>query len=58
MMLYLLLEERLSLPGLAFENTARRLLGEAVEFLNLDMSTSRNPMKRFLKNLINKSDLS
>lgn len=53
----LVLEEKLSLPGLAFENTARRLLGEDVEFLNLDIPTSRNPMKRLLNNFINKSNL-
>lgn len=50
----LVLEEKLSLPGLAFENTAKRLLGEEVEFLNLDTQPSRNPMKRLLNNLINK----
>jgi septum site-determining protein MinD len=52
----LVLEEKLSLPGLAFENTARRLLGEDVEFLNLDSSPSRNPVKRLLNNFINKSN--
>jgi septum site-determining protein MinD len=51
----LVLDEKLTLPGLAFENTARRLIGEEVEFLNLDSPTSRNPMKRLLGNLINKS---
>ena len=50
----LVLEEKLSLPGLAFENTARRLIGEEVEFLNLDTPTSRNPVKRLLNNFINK----
>jgi len=53
----LVLEERLSLPGRAFENSARRLLGEEVEFLNLDVDASRNPVKRLLKNFINKSSL-
>lgn len=52
----LVLEEKLSLPGLAFENTARRLLGEEIEFLNLDISTSRNPVKRLLNTFINKSN--
>jgi septum site-determining protein MinD len=52
----LVLEEKLSLPGLAFDNSARRLLGEDVEFLNLDMPSSRNPMKRLLNSLINKSN--
>jgi septum site-determining protein MinD len=50
----LVLDEKLSLPGLAFENTARRFLGEEIEFLNLDSPTSRNPMKRFINNFINK----
>lgn len=53
----LVLEERLSLPGRAFENAARRLLGEEVEFLNLDATPSRNPVKRLLNNFINKSSL-
>lgn len=52
----LILDEKLSLPGRAFENTARRLTGEEVEFLNLDTQTSRNPMKRLLGNLMNKSE--
>ena len=51
----LVLEEKLSLPGLAFDNTARRLLGEDVDFLNLDLTPSRNPVKRLLNNFINKS---
>jgi len=50
----LVLEEKLSLPGLAFENTARRLVGEEVEFLNLDIQASRNPVKRLLSNFIKK----
>jgi septum site-determining protein MinD len=53
----LVLEEKLSLPGLAFENTARRLTGEEVEFLNLDTPSSRNPVKRLFNNLINKANL-
>ena len=52
----LVLEEKLSLPGLAFENTARRLVGEEVEFLNLDIQASRNPVKRLLSNFIKKSN--
>lgn len=52
----LVLEEKLSLPGLAFENAARRILGEEIDFLNLDIQPSRNPMKRLLNNLINKSN--
>ena len=51
----LVLEEKLSLPGLAFENTARRLIGEEVDFLNLDTTPSRNPMKRLFKTFIKNS---
>ena len=43
----LVLEEKLSLPGVAFEHTTRRLLGEEVPFLDLTTSSLRNPMKRF-----------
>lgn len=50
----LVLDEKLSLPGLAFENTARRFLGEEIELVNLDISLPRNPVKRLLNNLINK----
>ena len=50
----LVLDDNLSLPGLAFENTARRLQGEDVEFLDLENMTSKNPIKRVLKNLLNK----
>ena len=50
----LVLEDNLSLPGLAFENTARRLIGEEVAFLNLDLPPSRNPMKRLFRNIMNK----
>jgi len=53
----LVLDDKLSLPGLAFENTARRFLGEEIDFLNLDLPNSRNPVKRFLRNFINKSSL-
>lgn len=52
----LVLEEKLSLPGRAFENTARRILGEEIKFLNLDLPASRNPVKRLLNNFINKSN--
>ena len=52
----LVLEEKLSLPGLAFENTARRLLGEEIDFIDLELPLSRNPMKRLFKNFINRSN--
>ena len=53
----LVLEEKLSLAGLAFENTARRLIGEDIQFLDLDTSTSRNLMKRLLNGFMKKSTL-
>mmetsp|Transcript_21417 Transcript_21417/g.53445 ORF Transcript_21417/g.53445 Transcript_21417/m.53445 type:complete len:273 (+) Transcript_21417:43-861(+) len=50
----LVLEDKLSVPGLAFENTARRLIGEEVKFLDLDLPTSRNPVKRLIETFTNK----
>ena len=40
-----MLENKLSLPGLAFEHTACRLDGQDVEFLDLQ-SYSKGPLKR------------
>ena len=51
----IVLEEKLTPAGIAFENTARRLVGEEVEFLNFNGSTLKNPVKRFLGNLLNRS---
>jgi len=48
----LVLNERVSLPGLAFENTARRLNGEEIDFIDLNVTFSKNPMKRFIGNFI------
>jgi septum site-determining protein MinD len=50
----LVLEEKTSLPGLAFENTAKRILGEEVKFLNLETSSSQNLVKRLFKTFIKK----
>ena len=47
----LVLEDNLSLPGLAFENTAHRLDGQDIEMLDLNKISSKNPVKRILKNL-------
>lgn len=52
----LVLEKKLSLPGLAFENTSRRLQGEEIELINLDNLNTRNPVKRLLDGLRNKSN--
>jgi len=52
----LVLEDNLSLPGQAFENTARRLDGQEIEFIDFDNVNSRNPVKRILGNLLNKNN--
>ena len=52
----LVLDEKKSLPGLAFENTARRLDDQNVELLNLELSNSKNPVKRLFSHLIKKSN--
>ena len=41
----LVLEKKLSLPGIAFENTAYRLDGQQVDFIDFD-SYSKGPLKR------------
>jgi len=51
----IVLEDKNCLPGLAFDNTTRRLVGEEVDFLNLDSSGSKNPVKRILGNFIKRS---
>jgi septum site-determining protein MinD len=51
----LVLDEKLSTPGLAFVNTAQRLLGEPVDFIDFDSPSSKNPLKRLLKNLVRRS---
>jgi len=52
----IVLEESKCLPKLAFENTARRLTGEKVKFLELNNGNYRNPVKRIFKNIINRSE--
>ncbi len=42
----IVLEDKNCIPGIAFDNTAKRLTGKEVNFLDLNMSTSRNPLKR------------
>ena len=51
----LVLEDKSCLPGIAFDNTARRLNGESVDFLNLDKLNSKNPIKRIIGKLRNRS---
>ena len=50
----LVLEDNMSLPGQAFENITRRLLGEDIELLNINGATSKNPVTRILRTLINR----
>ena len=52
----IVLEDQACLPGIAFDNTTKRLLGEKVPLLDLNNSTSKNPVKRLFGNLINRSN--
>jgi len=51
----IVLEDKNCLPGVAFDNTARRLNGEKVNFLNLENLGTKNPVKRIIGKLINRS---
>jgi septum site-determining protein MinD len=51
----IVLEGKNCLPGIAFDSTARRLNGEKINFLNLDNLSGKNPVKRILGKLINRS---
>ena len=50
----IVLEEKNCLSGIAFDNAARRLTGEKVDFLDLKNPKTRNPVKRILGNFINR----
>lgn len=52
----IVLEEQTCLPKIAFENIARRLVGEDVKLIDLTSATSKNPVKRILDNFINRSN--
>jgi septum site-determining protein MinD len=52
----IVLDTKNCLPRTAFDNTAKRLLGEDVTFLDLSTTASKNPVKRILKNFINRSE--
>ena len=52
----IVLEDKNCLPGVAFDNTARRLNGEKVNFLNLENLGTKNPVKRIIGKLINRSN--
>lgn len=51
----IVLDDKNCLPGIAFDNTARRLNGEKVDFLDLNNSNVKNPVKRIIGNFINRS---
>jgi len=51
----IVLGEKTCLPGKAFDNTTRRLVGEKVEFLNLSNSNLSNPVKRILGKFIKRA---
>jgi septum site-determining protein MinD len=51
----IVLETKNCLPGKAFENIAKRLDGKNVDFLDLDDSTKKNPVKRVFNKIINRS---
>ena len=52
----IVLDTKNCLPRTAFDNTAKRLLGEEVTFLDLSTTTFKNPVKRIIKNLIQRSE--
>jgi septum site-determining protein MinD len=52
----LVLEDSRSGPGRAFEETANRINGNNIPFGDFDFIPSTNPVKRILKNFINRSD--
>ena len=52
----IVLEDKSCMPGIAFDSTARRLTGEKLDFLNLDNFTGKNPVKRIIAKLINRSN--
>ena len=52
----MVLEDNLSIPGLAFENTARRLNGEKIEFLDLDNVNQKNSVRKIIGNFLNRKN--
>ena len=52
----LVLEDNLSLPGAAFENIARRLLGEDIEILDMENISSKGLVKRIFGNILNRKN--
>ena len=52
----IVLEDSNCLPGIAFDNTARRLNGEQIKFLDLDNRDEKNPVKRLIGKLRKRSN--
>jgi septum site-determining protein MinD len=44
----IVLDDKVCLPRIAFENTTRRLIGEEIVFNELDSSFSKNPIRRMI----------
>ena len=51
----LVLEDKLSFPGIAFENTARRLEGQEIDLIDLNKN-STNPVKTMLGSFLNRKN--
>ena len=51
----IVLEDKNCLPGIAFDTTARRLNGEEISFVNFDNPSIKNPIKRIIGKLTNRS---
>jgi septum site-determining protein MinD len=52
----IVLEDKNCLPGIAFQNTARRLNGEEVSFLDFDNYNGKNIVKRIVGKFINRKN--
>lgn len=46
----IVLDEKTCIPGVAFDNTAKRLMGEKVEFLDLNRGTFKKSVRRIFGN--------
>jgi septum site-determining protein MinD len=51
----LVLKDKLSFPGTAFENTARRLKGQEIDLIDLNKN-STNPVKTILGSFLNRKN--
>ena len=51
----IVLDDKVCLPRIAFENTTRRLIGEEIVFNELDSSFSKNPIRRMINTFMDRS---